>query len=376
LGNGSRRPQAVPSPRRMVQRWTLRATARLGRARGDLAVEVALLLRPFAPSALRSLLGLRGLRYVLNLSVALFVLSLPLTANATSPAASLGTGATAAVAAFETPRARTESRSMFSAGRAPVTVQAEDVQPIIQYKLSKADTLASIANSFGISPEAVAFANGITDPKNLEIGRTIMIPPGDGALYTVADGDTLASVANRFKVDAKVIMEYNRLYFEPEHFAPGQLIFVRGATLPAVVYDTVDAAPERPTVITRAAQAPPLARSGRLAWPVGGYISQFFWAAHVGVDVAAAYGTGVGASADGVVVSTGWVTVGGLHVRIRHADGLETGYYHLGAVFVSPGQPVTRGHIVGTIGVTGVTSGPHVHWECRLGGRLVDCLGL
>ena len=375
MGKGSRRPQAVPSLRRMVQRWTLRATARLGRARGDLAAEAVLLLRPFAPSALRSLLGPRGLRYVLNLAVALFVLSLPLTANATSPAASLQTGA-AALAAFDTPRARTESRSMFSAGRAPVTVQAEGVPPIVQHKLSKADTLASIANSFGISPEAVAFANGISDPKNLEVGRTIMIPPGDGALYTVADGDTIASVAARFRVDPKVIMEYNRLYFEPEHFAPGQLIFVRGATLPAVVYDTVDAETERPTIITRAAPAPPLGRTGRLAWPVGGYVSQFFWAAHVGVDLAATYGTGVGASEDGVVVSTGWVTVGGLHVRIRHAGGLETGYYHLGAVFVSPGQPVTRGHIVGTVGMTGVTSGPHVHWECRLGTRLVDCLGL
>ena len=103
-------------------------------------------------------------------------------------------------------------------------------------------------------------------------------------------------------------------------------------------------------------------------------ITQYFWYAHTGVDVAAPYGTGIGASDAGIVSATGWVAVGGLRVCVRHGGGLDTCYYHTGAVFVTPGQAVARGQIIASIGLTGVTTGPHVHWECKLNGALVNCL--
>jgi murein DD-endopeptidase MepM/ murein hydrolase activator NlpD len=92
--------------------------------------------------------------------------------------------------------------------------------------------------------------------------------------------------------------------------------------------------------------------------------------------VAAPYGTGIGASDDGVVTATGWVAVGGLRVCIQHAGSLQTCYYHTSAVYVSVGQQVVRGQIIAAIGLTGVTTGPHVHWECKQGEQLVDCLSL
>ena len=163
-------------------------------------------------------------------------------------------------------------------------------------------------------------------------------------------------------------MSSNRLYFEPEHFALGQLIFVRGAELPVL------RAPQRPMVAIRPAAQPPAAIPGRLAWPVAGRITQYFWWGHTGTDLAAPYGTGIGASEDGVVSAAGWVAVGGLHVCVKHAGGMETCYYHTSNVFVKVGDEVSRGQVIAAIGLSGVTTGPHVHWECKRGTQFLDCL--
>lgn len=314
--------------------------------------------------------------FAVDIAVVVLVLSLPLSLRST-PATAIAQEASVLAAVADAPRAQTVSRSAtISAATDPRTAISEDVRPIVQYTLSAKDTLVSLSNFFKVSAEAIAFSNGITDPDLAsQAGRTIMIPPGDGALYVVKAGDTVESVADRFKVDPKVIMGYNRLYFEPEHFAPGQLIFVAGAAVPGLVYAAADPGEGivPPIVLARpepAAAAP----TGRLAWPVGGRITQHFWGFHTGVDIAAPYGSGVAASEVGTVVRAGWVAVGGLSIQVSHGNGLVTGYYHLGSVFVAPGQKVSRGQIIGTIGMTGVTTGPHVHWEAMLNGAFVDPL--
>lgn len=329
---------------------------------------------PIAPQRKPSV-GQRGLRVLLNALVSLIVISLPFTVSAASGYTAEAAGPLALSGRTDAPRAQLVGRGLITAGRSPVTAVAEGVRPIVDYTLSEDDTLSSIGSFFHLSLEAVAFANGITDPLNLQLGRAIRIPPGEGALYTVAAADTVESVAAQFKVEPAVIMSYNRLYFEPEHFAPGQLIYVDGAQLPGLVYQTVEPEPERP-VITRAAPPapPPQSGTGRLARPVGGRITQYFSSAHTGVDIAAPYGTGIGASDAGVVSATGWVAVGGLRVCVKHAGGLETCYYHTSAVYVNVGQQVQKGTILAAIGLTGVTTGPHVHWELRVNSRYVDPL--
>ena len=183
----------------------------------------------------------------------------------------------------------------------------------------------------------------------------------------MAAGDTVDSVAARFKVDPAVIKDYNRLYFEPEHFAPGQLIFVQNAALPAMP-EPVAAVIARPAVSAPAAKA-----GGYLAWPVAGWISQYFWAGHTGVDIAAPFGSGLAASVNGVISQNGWVAVGGLHICVKSGN-LEECYYHLSAAYLPVGTPVSAGQIVAAIGLTGVTTGPHVHWETKIDGRFVNPL--
>lgn len=327
-------------------------------------------------------LGRRALFVVVNLLVATVVMSLPFIAGnaarsgAQTLVASAPVGSTSLASVDRLPdvaRAAPQARGQtIAAGRNPITATTEGLQPIQEYTLSAKDTLWTIANYYGLSAEAVAFANKISDPYHLKVGRKIMIPPLQGALYTVADGDTVESVAARFKVDPGVINDYNRLYIEPEHFAAGQQIFVENAalpTLPAPAEQIFTAA-----VIARAAAPAPAAQTaGYLAWPVNGIITQYMWAGHTGVDIAAPYGTGLAASVSGVISENGWVAVGGLHICVRSGT-LEECYFHMSAAYDSVGTAVTAGQIIGAIGLTGVTTGPHVHWEARVNGQLVNPL--
>ncbi len=330
-------------------------------------------------------LGRRALIVVVNLLVAAIVISLPFissSAEAKAGQASLTStaiGSTSLALVDGEPqvaRAAPAARGgTIAAGRNPITVQAEGVRPIGEYMLSANDSLWSIANFYGLSAEAIAFANGISDPYHLQVGRQIMIPPLEGALYTVADGDTIDSVAGRFKVEPVVIKDYNRLYFEPEHFAPGQLIFVQNAILPTLPLPPEEPAQQTSSVIARAtASAPSVMRGGGyLAWPVNGVITQYMWAGHTGVDIAAPYGSGLAASVSGVISQNGWVAVGGLHICVRSGN-FEECYFHMSAAYYSVGTAVTAGQVIGAIGLTGVTTGPHVHWETKIDGQFVNPL--
>lgn len=324
------------------------------------------------PRAVGAYFGSKGLRLVLNVATAALVLMLPYTAASAARANSpvdATTQSFAVVQNDDVSRAQTAARGVIAGTRSPTTVAAPDSRPIIVRTIVRDDTLSSMANYYDLSLEALAFANGIGhEDEALSIGHELLIPPGEGALYKVKDGDTPEDVAARFKVEPAAILSYNRMYFEPERFAPGQMIFVPGAALPALKRT------ERTKTIAPPSTASLPARTGRLGWPVNGVITQYFWWGHTGVDVAAPFGTGIGASDDGIVVATGWVAVGGLRVCIQHSEGLQTCYYHTGAVFVSPGQTVVRGQLIASIGMTGVTTGPHVHWELKVNGAAKDPL--
>ncbi|MEX1376561.1 MAG: M23 family metallopeptidase [Eubacteriales bacterium] len=96
---------------------------------------------------------------------------------------------------------------------------------------------------------------------------------------------------------------------------------------------------------------------------------------HKGVDLAADKGTPIYACEDGVVTHSGSGTGYGLYIKIDHGNGVETRYGHCSELLVSKGERVEQGQLIALVGNTGVSSGPHLHWEVRVSGKAYDPLG-
>lgn len=128
------------------------------------------------------------------------------------------------------------------------------------------------------------------------------------------------------------------------------------------------------------------AGESRLAWPVRGWISEEFgqrkhpisrlMGPHEGIDIGAGSGTPVGAAAAGKVTGAFRSLTSGLTVEVTHEGGLTTRYLHLSAIKVRLGETVRAGTVIGLVGSTGVSTGPHLHFEVRRDGQPVDPLPL
>jgi murein DD-endopeptidase MepM/ murein hydrolase activator NlpD len=97
---------------------------------------------------------------------------------------------------------------------------------------------------------------------------------------------------------------------------------------------------------------------------------------HRGVDLAAGYGTPIVAAADGKVVAAGWHGGYGQLVEIAHAGGIRTMYGHMSRIASAPGQLVRQGQLIGYVGSTGLSTGPHLHFEVMKDGRAVNPLSV
>jgi lipoprotein NlpD len=202
----------------------------------------------------------------------------------------------------------------------------------VQHTVEAGQTLFRIARAYGLTVEELMAANGIEDPKDLKVGQQLWVPGAANiAQVTVADS--------------------------PEPAAPSR-------TLPPAPVRS------KPAVVGRP--------EGTLQWPLRGVLYARFGRKgkepHDGIDLAAPAGTVVKTAGEGTVLFAGEQKGYGLIVIVEHPKGMITLYAHNRDVRVKGGQKVREGQVVATVGDSGATSGPHLHFEVRLDGKPVDPL--
>jgi len=259
----------------------------------------------------------------------------------------------------------------------PLTnVPKRERRDIVKYTVRSGDNVSNIADEFEVSADSVLWANPKLEdnPDMLSVGQVINIPPVSGVLYTVQSGDSVAKIADKFKskkitadvlVQSIVNFEFNKENHElkaPDFaLTVGQPLMVPGGYkpyTPRVVYAYSGPIP------ASAARG-----TGHFGWPVSGRITQKFWTRHPGIDIGAPLGTPIYAADSGYVVTAGWSTVGyGFMILINHGNGYVTRYGHLSAFAVEVGDSVKKGQMIGRVGSTGNSTGPHLHFEVILGG--------
>ncbi len=238
---------------------------------------------------------------------------------------------------------------------------------IIDYEVVSGDTLAAIADKFGISVDTIKWANTLKTEKLLP-GQMLRIPPVTGIAHKVKAGDTIYSLAKKYKSDAQKIVNFPANDFaDLDTFAIsiGQIVFVPDGVMP-------EAAP-----VYIAAQIPQFIPGvgGKFIWPTQGLITQYPVSYHMAVDIANPSQPPVAAGDSGVVTFAGCIKYGyGCHVIINHADGFQTLYAHLSQYNVEAGDKVGRGQVIGKMGSTGRSTGTHLHFEVRKNGVLLNPL--
>jgi murein DD-endopeptidase MepM/ murein hydrolase activator NlpD len=238
---------------------------------------------------------------------------------------------------------------------------------IINYTVEEGDNVSTIAERFDIDTDTVVWANDKLeeDPDYLVVGQNLLILPIVGVLHTVKEGDTIESIATKYKAEPQAIIDYefNHLQ-EVGVLKVGQQVIVPDGQKP---YQLRYVYTDKGMIAVNAPQG-----SGRFIWPTSGYITNRYAPDHLGIDIGAPVGTPVYAADAGVVTSAGPMGTYGLAVIIDHGKGFTTLYAHLSMYYPTVGTPVRKGQAIGKIGMTGKTTGPHLHFEIRYGGGAVN----
>lgn len=233
------------------------------------------------------------------------------------------------------------------------------------YVVKPGDTLSTIATMFDVSPNTILWANDLPKGSALKVGQQLTILPVTGVRYTVKSGDTVASVAKKFKGSDEEIMAFNGL--ESNKLAAGTVIIIPDGEVAAP-------APTKTPgkTVTASIKYGTAATIGYYMAPLAVYIETQGIHGYNGVDLAAKVGTPIMASAAGEVVvakASGYNGGYGGYVVIQHANGSQTLYGHMSSVSTYVGATVAQGQVIGAVGSTGKSTGPHLHFEIRNGIR-------
>lgn len=270
------------------------------------------------------------------------------------------------------------------------TPSAEAVPGFITHTVATGETLAELVAHFQVSREALLGINAeIAVGGSFPAGVRLRIPTGP--VHRLAEGENLLTVALRYGLSPAELAAANGLSGSSV-VAAGRWLVIPASTEMSAVHQL----PQDRRSVLLAQQRQLAGRASQLLtryqppaegfrWPLAtrGVISSPFGPRslailgstfHAGIDIAAPIGTPILAARHGIVTRSGWSWVYGYVVHLDHGDGSQTRYAHMSRILVAAGRHLMAGEAVGLVGSTGVSTGPHLHFEIRLQGRAIDPL--
>jgi murein DD-endopeptidase MepM/ murein hydrolase activator NlpD len=262
------------------------------------------------------------------------------------------------------------------------------------YTVRDGDTLPGIAKLYSVSVNTILWANDLKKGALIKPGQVLVILPVSGVEYTVKKGDTVQSIAKQFKGDAQEIASFNNLNTDQKLSVGDQLIIPDGemssggnsstssskpsTSIPEISVPIISpTTPNSPAPAISSSEAagptngPYVDSTGYLRRPLDGGMRSQGLHGHNAVDWADPIGTPIHAAAAGTIIVSkdngGWNGGYGDYVVISHNNGMQTLYAHMKETTVGVGTHVEKGQVIGYVGMTGDTSGPHVHFEVRGG---------
>lgn len=258
-----------------------------------------------------------------------------------------------------------------------VACQKADPVEYKNYTVKNGDSLWTIASANSLSIDTLYGTNVMRNPDKLLPGMVLRIPNQDGLSVKIAKGQTLTALAKKYGVAEQTIRMANRL---DDKMVPkaGEEIFVPGASQTVAVYRGSSSGGGASRKAPEIAKAPTGA-AGRFSWPLRGKISSpFGWrrhpigkvrSFHTGVDIRSPRHTPIRAARGGQVIFAGWMNGYGRAVVIRHDGAYTTLYAHAQTLKVRKGENVTKGTVIATVGTSGRSTGPHLHFEVRVNNK-------
>ncbi len=247
-----------------------------------------------------------------------------------------------------------------------------DTDQISLYVVKSGDTISSIAKMFGVSTNTIRWANDLVAGQAISEGTVLTILPVSGVEHTITKSDTLKKIAAKYGADISDIASFNGIT-EGTVLEVGSTVIVPNGSVPApVVEKKPEAKPAankaKSLAVSTSTQSSLPETSGYYIRPiVGGVKSQGLHDKYA-IDLAAPIGTPIVASAAGTVYiadGDGYNGGYGKYVVIKHANGTQTLYAHMSRVAAEVGATVAQREVIGYVGSTGRSTGPHVHFEVR-----------
>ena len=233
------------------------------------------------------------------------------------------------------------------------------------YRVKQGDMIGYIADKYNISTDTIISINNIKQSRLIQVGQYLKIPSMKGIIYTVRkDGETPLTIAAKYEVDAAQTASVNSLFPDSELKA-GTSLFVPEAELDWMTRQEINGDLFHKPLHGR------YWISSRYGWrdsPFNSGRRSF----HGGLDMATASGTPIYAALDGRVTTTGFNATYGNYVIITHHSGYKTLYGHMSQITCQKGNFVYTNTMIGRVGSTGMSTGPHLHFTVYKNGKSLN----